>query len=695
MSLRLYTSCNNQCNVINVVNHNHNNIEVLNDITDINGSPYYGENRILTDKDGNTMLQYNYKNVKANKSISIIPLDENGNEINLDNEKVIIQNFKLYDYNSGNVNKIIFNVYANDSMSDWEYDKNNFIKDYQSIKIKKYFDINLNESDIYKYRFESDKINPNEYSIIDKIEDKGLYSDNAITNKLNEIPININNIIDVTGHDSGRTFSEAYPNADYNLVLDCNENTGFNLFGTSNAMTLCVSMKFDEAINISAINVMHNNSYSGVWYLFNNASYSLDNETYSNIQGKIINGYIILKKQIKAKYFKFTFELGSISPPKPLWYGLKLYNLSDETYNKVLIKTDEGFINPIESEYDSDNDKFKVHTDILEVLNKGITIEELTEEKTFKDNTFRIIDKIGENFSIVKKNNIGFTIYGTKKNYLLKYKNYLSLYNMNFVKNINSSCSIANNSMIKCILSFDYGITWRSYDFDTNNFKEIVIDETDDDNIYNQIISSGIDINNLKNIVFEDNFNIDNIKIIIAFKDNDVYSNSSIYKYINISYKTVGAYTEMVNNKEYKTYINGNEITILPLINIDELKTNIIFRDFNEKTVNINTVDTDKLIQAIKNNIELGLISPKDLALTYDKNLTYDENGNIIKISINDTTNNTSYYEILEYDNENFLTKESIYDSEDLLIGYKEISYDENGNIKNISAHNYNNLLIT
>ena len=35
MSLRLYTSCNNQCNVINVVNHNHNNIEVLNDITDI------------------------------------------------------------------------------------------------------------------------------------------------------------------------------------------------------------------------------------------------------------------------------------------------------------------------------------------------------------------------------------------------------------------------------------------------------------------------------------------------------------------------------------------------------------------------------------------------------------------------------------------------------------------------------------
>ena len=41
-------------------------------------------------------------------------------------------------------------------------DKNNFIKDYQSIKIKKYFDINLNESDIYKYRFESDKINPNE-----------------------------------------------------------------------------------------------------------------------------------------------------------------------------------------------------------------------------------------------------------------------------------------------------------------------------------------------------------------------------------------------------------------------------------------------------------------------------------------------------------------------------------------------------
>ena len=60
MSLRLYTSCNNQCNVINVVNHNHNNIEVLNDITDINGSPYYGENRILTDKDGNTMLQYNY-----------------------------------------------------------------------------------------------------------------------------------------------------------------------------------------------------------------------------------------------------------------------------------------------------------------------------------------------------------------------------------------------------------------------------------------------------------------------------------------------------------------------------------------------------------------------------------------------------------------------------------------------------------
>ncbi|MDD6795312.1 MAG: hypothetical protein PUE01_07905, partial [Clostridiaceae bacterium] len=243
--------------------------------------------------------------------------------------------------------------------------------------------------------------------------------------------------------------------------------------------------------------------------------------------------------------------------------------------------------------------------------------------------------------------------------------------------------------------SFDYGITWRTYNFDTNNFKEIAIDETDDDNIYNQIISNGIDINNLRNIVFEDNFNIDNIKIIIAFKDDSVYSNSSIYQYINISYKTVGAYTEMVNNKEYKTYINGNEITILPLINIDELKTNIIFRDFNEKTVNINTVDTDKLIQAIKNNIELGLISPKDLALTYDKNLTYDENGNIIKISINDTTNNTSYYEILEYDNENFLTKESIYDSEDLLIGYKEISYDENGNIKNISAHNYNNLLIT
>ena len=123
MSLRLYKSNDETYNVIKIVEHNHNNIEALNKISDIDNEPYYNDDKILTQKDNieDTMIQYNFTNIKANKKLTIVPIDKNGNTIDLHDSKVIVQNFKRNNEGETNITtNIMFDTSSN--KNEWVYD---------------------------------------------------------------------------------------------------------------------------------------------------------------------------------------------------------------------------------------------------------------------------------------------------------------------------------------------------------------------------------------------------------------------------------------------------------------------------------------------------------------------------------------------------------------------------------------------
>ena len=65
MSLRLYKSNDETYNVIKIVEHNHNNIEALNKISDIDNEPYYNDDKILTQKD-------NIEDTEVDNALSVV-----------------------------------------------------------------------------------------------------------------------------------------------------------------------------------------------------------------------------------------------------------------------------------------------------------------------------------------------------------------------------------------------------------------------------------------------------------------------------------------------------------------------------------------------------------------------------------------------------------------------------------------------
>lgn len=702
MSLRLYKSTEKIYDIIKIVEHDHKNLEALNKISDIDNEPYYNNDKILTSKDNieNTMLQYNFTNIKANKKISITPLDEDGNKINLHDNKVIVQNYKRNNESESNV---IVNIMNNSSAN-----KNEWVYDKEDILYNNYLTYNTTfnysfDKESSEGLYQSEEIDKSLFKDFKSIDNYNL-ADAVKLEQFNRVDVLKDcEVISIKVEGGGSSWSKRDYTEYKDVFFDNNPNTGAKVSQLDISADRTFTIDLKEVKNVCAISCLVSALYIGTAYIPAVCiKMSDDGVTYEDISFEttvLNNGELvtIFKKPINKRYFKFRFD--STNPYGCDFKEIQIYNNDISQYRQCIIKSNDKYIVPSESEYDANTKQFKEYDKLEDVINKMIEVYSLTDSMTIGDETFKPINKLPDKFSLLKKKPVPFSIQALRTTYIFYFKDYYSLDNLESINGVmleNGGASI-KSTKLKCLFSFNYGVTWMSYNFDTNEFVQITDDIRLTGNslknveLQNIICTKGIDPGKFKDISF-DNIVINNFKILCAF-DTNSYDNSREFTYIRLNYNTLGSFVEMINEKEYFTTLKNDTIEIIPTISINQMKTNIVIRDKGNNIINVNTVNTDELVQLIKNNIELGLISPKDLSLNYSKEFTYDTNGNIIKILVTDNTNNTSYYNVLEYDNEEYLIKESLYDATDTLIGYKNITYDNNKNIQNIETHNYNNLL--
>ena len=704
MSLRLYKSNDETYNVIKIVEHNHNNIEALNKISDIDNEPYYNDDKILTQKDNieDTMIQYNFTNIKANKKLTIVPIDKNGNTIDLHDSKVIVQNFKRNNEGETNITtNIMFDTSSN--KNEWVYD-DRYINYTDSIKYNTEF-----KYDVFKESseglYESEEINKTLFKDIKSIDNYNL--SNACEGKtFSRVDVlNDCNVVSIAIEGGGAIWGGTNYINIKDVVFDNDITTYAKVSQLDMSRDRTFVIDLQEVTNVCSISCYYSSwDTSGSYHTPSYIKQSDDNKNYENIEFEattLSNGEyaMVFKKPVTKKYIKFCYN--STHTYGCYFHEIKLYTGDISDYINCIIKSNDKYIIPTIDEYNPETNSFNEYDTFEEVYDKLVPLYTLTENITVNGETFIPISKLPDKFTILKKTSVPFCMKALSKTYLFYYKGYYALDNLENLLSITLKSGIATNEIVqtsnlKCIFSFDCGLTWKSYDFYNTAFLniddiELTNESVSDINLQDKVINYGIDASKLKDIVF-DNFVTKSFKILFAF-DVSSYTPQKEFHCISIKYNSIGSFIEMINEKEYFTTLKNNEISIIPTIDTDQMKTNIVIRDKGSNIINVSTVDTDELVQLIKNNIELGLIAPKDLSLNYNKEFTYDENGNIIKISVIDADNSTSYYNILEYDDNNYLIKESLYDSADILIGYKNITYDDNGNIINIVASNYNNLL--
>ena len=264
--------------------------------------------------------------------------------------------------------------------------------------------------------------------------------------------------------------------------------------------------------------------------------------------------------------------------------------LSQEEYNKTMscyIKQNNKYYSFSKGNYDTETKMYKEIT--LDDINNNLylcSLSDLTEEVTIGEETFKPIDKFN-NFQFVSKYNEPKTIIGRKS------KTGMSIASGDIYTKVTSRINsftldntVNNNSYIKMAVSFDNGITWKTYK--DSKFVDLSINiaiktyenmTTDEKNNWKSaketILSEGFTPDILSTIDFNTIEDLNTIRFAYVLYQ-DLSTDTCEVNNLSWNFDVKGKFTKLKENEANISFSNGI-ISIEPTTNFDMILTNYMY----------------------------------------------------------------------------------------------------------------------
>ena len=266
--------------------------------------------------------------------------------------------------------------------------------------------------------------------------------------------------------------------------------------------------------------------------------------------------------------------------------------LTREEYNKMTsdyIKQNNKYYSFSKDNYDATTKMYREIT--LDDINNGLypcRLTDLISEVTIGEETFKPIDKF-DNFQFVSKYNIQKTIIGRKS------KTGMSIASGDIYTKVTSRINsitldntVNNNSYIKMAVSFDNGITWKTYK--DKKFTDLSINiaiktyenmTTDEKNNWKSaketILSEGFTPDILSTIDFNTIENLNTIRFAYVLYQ-DLYTDTCNVDNLSWNFNAKGKFTKLKENEADISFSNG-VIMIEPTANFDMILTNYTYNE--------------------------------------------------------------------------------------------------------------------
>ena len=266
--------------------------------------------------------------------------------------------------------------------------------------------------------------------------------------------------------------------------------------------------------------------------------------------------------------------------------------LSQEEYNKMMsyyIKQGDKYYSFSKDNYDTTTKMYKEIT--LDDINNDLylcKLTDLTKEVTIGEETFKPIDKF-DNFQFVSKYNEPKTIIGRKS------KTGMSIASGDIYTKVTSRINsftldntVNNNSCIKMAVSFDNGVTWKTYkdkkfvDLSINiaikTYEDMTTDEKNNwKSAKETILSEGFAPDILSTIDFNTIENLNTIRFAYVLYQ-DLYTDTCNVDNLSWNFNAKGKFTKLKENEVNISFSNG-VIMIEPTTNLDMILTNYTYNE--------------------------------------------------------------------------------------------------------------------
>ena len=265
---------------------------------------------------------------------------------------------------------------------------------------------------------------------------------------------------------------------------------------------------------------------------------------------------------------------------------------SQEEYNKMMscyIKQNNKYYSFSKDNYDTTTKMYREIT--LDDVNNDLylcKLTDLTKEVTIGEETFKPIDKF-DNFQFVSKYNMPQTIIGRKS------KTGMSIASGDIYTKVTSRINsftldntVNNNSYIKMAVSFDNGITWKTYK--DKKFTDLSINiaiktyenmTTDEKNNWKSaketILSEGFTPDILSTIDFNTIENLNTIRFAYVLYQ-DLSTDTCEVNNLSWQFDAKGKFTKLKENEANISFSNGI-ISIEPTANFDMILTNYMYNE--------------------------------------------------------------------------------------------------------------------
>lgn len=238
-----------------------------------------------------------------------------------------------------------------------------------------------------------------------------------------------------------------------------------------------------------------------------------------------------------------------------------------------VIKQDSKYFSFNESQYNTETKLFKEIT-LAEIQANSIKdgylseINYLVKPITIGDETFKPIDKFGDQFQLVSIENLPIIINGIKSNQeLITANGDFTLRKARNIDKMYSTYTLTEGCIMKTILSIDGGTTWKTTDDLGVTWK--TIEYTQD-----AILAGGINIDNLDkiniNTLYENSDFERKMRIAYLIKINSAV-NTAITSNLSVQFDAKGTFLKI----EPKTELTSDSIRITPSENMDIMKINV------------------------------------------------------------------------------------------------------------------------